>query len=152
MVDILGFGQLGSRVKGWVLKGHSDIYWAIGKTSISFWVLMLIVLVYVNSFSTITCYQMLLRPHICNFFPTNVLLGSIFLHMKARIYGDVSTSHTCHMWRISDFSTSAMWRHLHMRRNFQFPHNCHTWKDEISPHDNFFSANIIRDICDKYQV
>ena len=26
----------------------------------------------------------LFRPHICNFFSTNVLLGSIFLHMKAR--------------------------------------------------------------------
>ena len=66
-----------------------------------------------------------------------------------------STSHTCHMWRISDFSTSVMWRHLkflHMWRNFQFPHNCHTWKAEISPHDNFFSTNIIRDIRDKYQV
>ena len=66
-----------------------------------------------------------------------------------------SASHTCHMWRISDFSTSVMWRHLkflHMWRNFQFPHNCHTWKAEISPHDNFFSTNIIRDIRDKYQV
>ena len=39
-----------------------------------------------------------------------------------------------------------------MWRNFQFPHNCHTWKAEISPHDNFFSTNIIRDIRDKYQV
>ena len=50
-----------------------------------------------------------------------------------------STSHTCHMWRISDFSTSVMWRHLkfvHMWRNFQFPPNYHTWKAEISPHDN----------------
>ena len=40
-----------------------------------------------------------------------------------------STSHTCHMWRISDFSTSVKWRHLkflHIWRNFQFPHNCHT--------------------------
>ena len=66
-----------------------------------------------------------------------------------------STSHTCHMWRISDFSTSVMWRHLkflHMWRNFQFSHNCHTWKAEMSLHDNFFSTNIIRDICDKYQV
>ena len=66
-----------------------------------------------------------------------------------------STSHTCHMWRISDFSTSVMWRHLkflHMWRNFQFPHNCHTWKAEISPHDNFFSTSNISDIIDKYQV
>ena len=63
-----------------------------------------------------------------------------------------STSDTCHMWRISDFSTSVMWRHrkfLHMWRNFQFPYNYNTWKAEISPHDNFFSTNIIRD---KYQV
>ena len=36
--------------------------------------------------------------------------------------------------------------------NFQFPHNCHTWKGEIPPHDNFFSMNIIPDIRDKYQV
>ena len=59
------------------------------------------------------------------------------------------------MWRISDFSTSVMWRHLkflHMWRNFQFPHNCHTWKAEIFPHDNFFSTNNISDISDKYEV
>ena len=63
-----------------------------------------------------------------------------------------STSHTCHMWRISDFSTSVMWRHLkflHMWRNFQFPHNCHTWKAEIFPHDNFFSINNIIGISEK---
>ena len=50
-----------------------------------------------------------------------------------------STSHTCHMWRISDFSTSVMWRHLkflHMWRHFQFPNNCHIRKAEVSPHDN----------------
>ena len=29
-------------------------------------------------------YALLIRPHICHFFSTNVLLGSIFLHMKAR--------------------------------------------------------------------
>ena len=66
-----------------------------------------------------------------------------------------STSHTCHMWRISDFSTSVIWTHLkflHMWKNFQFPHNIHTWKADISPHDNFFSTNIIRDIRDKHQV
>ena len=66
-----------------------------------------------------------------------------------------STSHTCHMWRISDFSTSVMWRHLkflHMWRNFQFPHNCDAWKAKIFPHDNFFSTNIIRDIRDKYEI
>ena len=63
-----------------------------------------------------------------------------------------STSHTCYMWRISDFSESVMWRHmkfLHMWRNCQFPHNCHTWKAEISPHDNF---SPLSDISDKYQV
>ena len=27
-----------------------------------------------------------------------------------------------------------------------------TWKAEISPHDNFFSTNNMRDISDKYQV
>ena len=63
-----------------------------------------------------------------------------------------STSHTCHMWKISDFSTSVIRRHLrfHMWRNFQFPHSCHTF--EISPRDNCFSTNIIRDIREKYQV
>ena len=33
-----------------------------------------------------------------------------------------------------------MWKHLkflHTWRNFQFPNNCHTWKGEISPYDNF---------------
>ena len=44
-----------SRVKGWVLKGHSFIYWGIGKTSINFWLLMLIVLIYFNSFNSINC-------------------------------------------------------------------------------------------------
>ena len=39
-----------------------------------------------------------------------------------------------------------------MWRNFRFPHNCHTWKAEIFHHDNFFSTNIICDICDKYQL
>ena len=66
-----------------------------------------------------------------------------------------STSHTCHMWRILDFSTSFMWRHLkflHVWRNFQFSHNCHKWKDEIFPQDIFFSTNNISDISDKYQV
>ena len=57
-----------------------------------------------------------------------------------------SSSHTCHMWIISYFSTSVMWRHLkflHMWRNFEFPHNCHTWKAKISPHDNFSSQIIL---------
>ena len=39
-----------------------------------------------------------------------------------------------------------------MWRYFQFPHNCHKWKAEISPHDNVFSTNNISDISDKYQV
>ena len=66
-----------------------------------------------------------------------------------------STSHTCQMWRISDFSTSVMGRHLkflHMQRIFLFPCNRHTWKAENSPHGNFFSTYIICDIGDKYEV
>ena len=66
-----------------------------------------------------------------------------------------STSHICHMWRISDFSTSVIWTHLkflHMWKYFQFPHKCHTWKAEIFPQDNFFSKKLIRDFRDKYQV
>ena len=49
-----------------------------------------------------------------SFFSTNVFLGSIFLHMKARKLwqncahmATFSSSHTCHMWRISDLSTSV---------------------------------------------
>ena len=56
-----------------------------------------------------------------------------------------SKSHTCHNWRISDFSTSVMWRHLkflHMWRNFKFPHNCHTWKAKFL-HMTTFSPLII---------
>ena len=92
------------------------------------------------------------RPDICHFFSINVLLGSIFLHMKARKLARFSTSYTCHMWRISNFSTYVTWRHLkflHMRRNAQFFYNCHSWKAEISPHDNFFSTYYI---SDKYHI
>ena len=59
------------------------------------------------------------------------------------------------MWRMSNFSTYVMWRHLkflHMWRNAQFFYNCHSWKAEISPHNNFFSTNNISDISDKYEV
>ena len=52
-----------------------------------------------------------------SFFSTNILLGSIFLHMKAR----------------------ELWQN--------FPKF-----SKISPHDNFFSTNIICDICDKYEL
>ena len=76
----------------------------------------------------------IVRPDICHFFSTNVLLGSIFLHMKAR-----------KLWQ--NFP-----KFLHMWRNFQFSHNCHIWKAEISPHDNFFSTDINRDIRDKYEL
>ena len=47
---------------------------------------------------------------------------------------------------------SIVLKFLHVWRNFQFPHNFHTWKAEICPHDNFFSTNNIGDISDKYQV
>ena len=102
------------------------------------------------------------RPDICHFFSINVLLGSIFLHMKARklwqklhkfcIYGDVS--YITHMSYVENF------RFLHICHvetseispyveKFSNSHNCHTWRAEFSPQDNFFSTNIIRD---KYQV
>ena len=42
---VLGFGQLGFRVKVWVLKGLSGIYWGTGKTSINLRGLLLIVLI-----------------------------------------------------------------------------------------------------------
>ena len=68
------------------------------------------------------------------FSPQMYFLGSIFLHMKAR-----------KVWQNSP-------KFLNIWRNFQFPHNCHTWKVEISPHDNFFFTNIIRDIRGKYEL
>ena len=52
-----------------------------------------------------------------------------------------STSNTCQMWRISDFSTYVMGKHLkfiHMWRNFRNLHICYVEKLEISPHDIFF--------------
>ena len=52
-----------------------------------------------------------------------------------------STSNTCQMWRISDFSTYVMGRHLkflHMWRNFRNLLICYVEKLEISPHDIFF--------------
>ena len=83
------------------------------------------------------------------FFPTlkHVICGKKCVNFA--YMATFSTSHTCHKWRISDFSTSVTWRHLkflHMCRNFQFPHNCHLRKAEVSPHDN------ISNISDKYQV
>ena len=56
---------------------------------------------------------------------------------------------------ISDFFTSVMWRNvklIHMWRNFRFLHIFHVQTFEISPHDRFFSTDIICDICDKKEV
>ena len=75
------------------------------------------------------------RPDICHLFSTNVLLGSIILHIKAR-----------KLWQ--NFPTFPKIFQIFPK----FPHNCHTLKAEIFHHDNFFSKNIIRDISDKYQV
>ena len=61
---------------------------------------------------------------------------------KFCIYGDVF--YITHM--PYNFFTSVIWRQL------KFLHNCHTWKADISPHDNFFSTNNISIISDKYQV
>ena len=112
----------------------------------------------------------IVRPDICNFFFTNVLLGSIFLHMKARKLWQIikKIAYILHIWRRFLHHTYAICgefhisphlsfdichlKFFHMWRNFQFPHNCHTWKAEISPQDNFFSTNNIIDISDKYQV
>ena len=82
-----------------------------------------------------TIAKLKMQTFYLSFFSTNVLLGSIFIHMKARqfcIYGDVF--------------------YVTLWRNLQYPHNCHTWKAEISPQGNFFSTNIIRDIRDKYEL
>ena len=101
------------------------------------------------------------RPHICNFFSTKKNVGSIFLHIKVHKLRQNRIRHKVyklwqnwffyifHMWRhflhkthdrISDFSTSVMWRNLiflNIWRTFWFPHNRHTWKAENSPHGNF---------------
>ena len=64
------------------------------------------------------------RPHICHFFSTNVLLGSIFLHMKFCIYGSV-------------FYIT----HMPYVENFRFLHICHVETSEISPHVEKFSIS-----------
>ena len=64
------------------------------------------------------------RPHICHFFSTNVLFGLNFFHMEAR--------------KIS--------------QNFSKFYKISQYFSKIPPHDNFFSTNIIRDICDKYEL
>ena len=47
-------------------------------------------------------------------------------------------------WYLSFFSTNVLLGSIFLQNfNFQFPHNCHTWKAEICPHDNFFSTNIL---------
>ena len=86
-----------------------------------------------------------------------------------------STSHTCQMWRIWNFSTSVLWRHLkflHMCKNFRSLYICYGEKLEISPRVEkcsispqlsymeswkfstwqFFSTNNLSDISDKYEV
>ena len=69
------------------------------------------------------------------------------LHDKtARITDLVKNGMNCNK------TPSIVLKFPHMWRNFQFTHDCHTWKAEISILDNFFSTNIIRDIRDKYQV
>ena len=72
-------------------------------------------------------YALLIRPHICHFFSTNVLLGSIFLHMKARKLWQIikKIAYILHIWR-------------------RFLHHTHAICGEfqISPHLSFFSPNI----------
>ena len=38
----------------------------------------------IDNINNMVLMILIIRPYICNFFSTNVLLGSIFLHMKAR--------------------------------------------------------------------
>ena len=90
-----------------------------------------------------------IRPDICHFFSANVLLGSIFLHIKARkLWQNKFRDKTA--W-ITDLATK--------RHELQYnPINCthylffscgdiwnfSTWQ--------FFSTNNVSDISDKYQV
>ena len=67
------------------------------------------------------------RPDICHFFSTNVLLGSIFLHMKLYIfciYGNV-------------FYIT----HMPYVENFRFFRICHVETSDISPHMEKFSIS-----------
>ena len=106
------------------------------------------------------------RPHICNFFSTKKNVGSIFLHIKVHKLRQNRIRHKVyklwqnwffyifHMWRhflhkthdrISDFSTSVMWRNLkflHMWRKFYFPTIVIHGKLKIL-HMTFFSPLII---------
>ena len=100
------------------------------------------------------CRAPFARPGIYHFFSTNVLLCSIFLHIKARKLwqnkfrdktawitdlttkrhklqsNPINCTHCLSFLSCGDIENFSTWR------NFQFPHNCHTWKAEISPHDN----------------
>ena len=114
------------------------------------------------------CVCVCVRPDICHFFSTNVFLGSIFLHIKAR-----------KLWqKIGDDSYIIYMPYV---ENFRFLLICHVETSEISPHvetseisphvETFsisqqlsyteswsfstwqsFSTNIISNISDKYEV
>ena len=74
---------------------------------------------------------------------TNVRQSSV--NCKKHLFSEqIWNFSTCGV--ISEFPTWQMWK------NIRFIHTCHEYKNEISPHDRFFSTYPICDICDKYQV
>ena len=82
-----------------------------------------------NTPTAISC-----RPHICHFFSTNDLFGSIFSTLKRINCGKISQNFSTFSQNFSTFSKLSP----------KLP--------KISPHDNFFPTNIICDICDKYEL
>ena len=87
-------------------------------------------------------------------YKTSIVAASQVIGKKCKSVRVKGRPHICHFFP-QFLSTSVMWKFLiflHMWRNFQFPHNRHTWKAEISSHDNLFSTNNISDISDKYEV
>ena len=150
-------------------------YWASPSClGLCFWLIVLHVTILSDSaLKTLSWGYSIIQTWYLSFFSTNVHLGSIFLHIKARklwrkklatkqrnnLFFKIAKIlhilrrflhntyfrflHIC-LWRLLKF--------LHMWRNFQFPHNCRTKNAEISSHDSSFSTNNISDFSDKYQV
>ena len=74
------------------------------------------------------------RPDISHFFSTNVLLGSIFLHMKAR-----KLWQKLHKFCI--YGNFFYITHILYVENFRFLHICHVETSEISPYVEKFSIH-----------
>ena len=74
------------------------------------------------------------RPDICHLFYINILLGSIFLHMKAR-----KLWQKLHKFCI--YGNFFYITHILYVENFRFLHICHVETSGISPHVEKFSIS-----------